>query len=62
MIIAGIAGLALGALLVGGTWLLFGNDGASSPPITPPDQLPDYVPHAEAKIYDRKHVDLTSGT
>jgi hypothetical protein len=53
MIIAGIAGVVVGALLVGGAWLLFGNDGASSSPIAAPDRLSDYVPQDKSKVYDR---------
>jgi hypothetical protein len=49
VVIAAIAGLLAGALAVGGAWLLFGNDGASSSPIAAPDRLGDYVRWSEAK-------------
>lgn len=54
MIVAGIAGLVTGALLVGGAWLLFGNDGVSPSPITAPERLGDYVQQADAKP-NREH-------
>lgn len=53
MIIAGIVGLAVGALLVGGAWLLFGNDGESSSSVAAPERLSDYVPQDRAKVYAR---------
>jgi hypothetical protein len=49
LVLTGIAGLVVGALLVGGAWLLFGNDGASSSPIAAPERLDDYVKFADAK-------------
>jgi hypothetical protein len=49
LIFTGIAGLVVGALLVAGAWLLFGNDGASSSPIAAPKRLGDYVQFADAK-------------
>jgi len=50
MIVTGLAGLLVGALLVGGAWLLFGNDDASSSPIAAPKRLGDYVQQADTKI------------
>ena len=42
-VVAGIVGLAVGAAVVGGAWLLFGNDGGgSSSPISAPEQVGDY--------------------
>lgn len=48
---AGLAGLVVGGLLVGGAWLLFGNDGASSSPVSAPDRISDYVRYADAEVF-----------
>jgi hypothetical protein len=50
--VAGIAGLAIGAATVGGAWLLFGNDGASSSPISAPARISDFVQFGEAEVFD----------
>jgi hypothetical protein len=52
VLIAGIAGLAVGAALVGGAWLLFGNDGASSSAISAPERISDYLVYGEASVFD----------
>jgi hypothetical protein len=51
-LVAGIVGLAVGAAVVGGAWLLFGNDGASSSPISAPDRLSEFASHGAAEVYD----------
>jgi hypothetical protein len=54
VVLTAVAGLLAGALLVGGAWLLFGNDGASSSPIAAPERLDDYVRFADAKLNREK--------
>lgn len=46
-VVAGIAGLAVGAAVVGGAWLLFGNDGGSSAPVSAPSRIGDYYRFSE---------------
>jgi hypothetical protein len=46
VVIAAVAGLVAGAALVGGAWLLFGNNGGSSTPISAPEKLDDYYQFA----------------
>jgi hypothetical protein len=52
-LIAGFVGLVIGAAVVGGAWLLFGNDGASSSPVSAPERISGYVRHGEAEVFDR---------
>jgi hypothetical protein len=52
VLIAGIVGLALGAALVGGAWLLFGNDGASSSAISAPERISGYYINGDAPVFD----------
>jgi hypothetical protein len=52
-LIAGFVGLVLGAAVVGGAWLLFGNDGASSSPISAPERISGYVRHGDAEAFGR---------
>ncbi len=54
LLIAGFLGFVVGAIVVGGAWLLFGNDGASSSPISAPDHLKGYVRQGEAKAHGDK--------
>jgi hypothetical protein len=49
-LVAGLAGLAVGAAVVGGAWLLFGNDGGSSTPISAPERVGDYLRFADLRI------------
>ena len=51
--LAGFVGLVAGVVLVGGAWLLFGNDGASSDAISAPERLDKYVRQGDAEAYDR---------
>lgn len=44
---AGLAGLAVGAAVVGGAWLLFGNDGSSSATVSAPTRIGEYYRFAE---------------
>lgn len=46
--LAGIAGLVVGGLLVGGAWLLLGDDGPSSSPLSAPERVADYVRFGDA--------------
>lgn len=50
-VVAAIVSLVVGGALVGGAWLLFGNDGASSSPISAPARLSDYVKHGDASVF-----------
>jgi xanthosine utilization system XapX-like protein len=46
-VVAGIAGLVVGAAVVGGAWLLFGNNGSSSSPISAPARLGEHYRFAD---------------
>jgi hypothetical protein len=48
VVLAGIAGVAAGGLLVGGAWLLFGSGGVSSSPISAPPRVSDYTLFGDA--------------
>jgi len=48
VILAGVAGLVVGGLLVGGVWLLVGDGGASSSPISAPERVSDYARYGDA--------------
>lgn len=60
-VVAGFVGLAVGAAVVAGAWLLFGNDGGgSSSPISAPEQVGDYYRFADVPLLqdeDRRPVD-----
>jgi len=60
-VVAGFVGLAVGAAVVAGAWLLFGNDsGGSSSPISAPEQVGDYYRFADVPMLqdeDRRPVD-----
>ncbi len=46
-VFAGVAGLVVGAAVTSGLWLLFGNEGPSSSPVSSPARLGDYYRFAE---------------
>jgi hypothetical protein len=49
VVLAGVAGLVVGGLLVGGAWLLFdGGGGASSSPIAAPERISEYSRYGDA--------------
>lgn len=61
-VFTGVAGLIVGAVLASGFWLLFGNGGGSSSPVSAPEQLGDYyrfgdVPQLSSGDNQRKSVD-----
>jgi hypothetical protein len=48
-VVAGLVGLVVGGLLVGGAWMLFGGgDGTSSTPIAAPERIGDYSRFGDA--------------
>ena len=47
-VLAGVAGLVVGGLLVGVAWLLLGDDGASSSPISAPARISGYMRYGDA--------------
>jgi len=48
VVLAGVVGLVVGGLLVGGAWLLLGGDGASSSPISAPERISGYLRQGDA--------------
>ena len=50
-VVAGLVGLVVGAAVVAGAWLLFGNDGGgSAAPISAPERVGDYQRFADVPI------------
>jgi hypothetical protein len=59
-VLAGVAGLVVGAVLMGGAWLLFGNNGASSSPISAPARIGDHYQFADVPTLRGKGQDTVT--
>lgn len=57
LVVAGLAGLAVGALTVGGAWLATGPfAGVDTREITMPNRIGEYMPLDQVEIYKRPHA------
>jgi hypothetical protein len=59
-VISGLVGLVVGAAVVGGAWLLFGNNGASSSPISAPARIGDHYRFADVPRLRGKDQDTVT--
>lgn len=53
-VVAGVAGLVVGAALASGFWLLFGNENGSSSDVSAPAQVGDYRPIVDQEVTQRR--------
>lgn len=53
LLLAGLSGLVVGVLVVGGVWLLSGRDGVDTRAVTAPEKLGDYVLIDQTELHSR---------